>query len=83
MRGVAEALPFLVVGVFVVIGAIQLLARSDVYGQIGRGGLSVDEDAPRPAAPATSARPRSARCSRPGTLVARARAGPSSTSSPS
>ncbi len=45
MRGVAEALPFIVVGVFVVIGAIQLLTRSDVYGQIGRGGLSVDDDA--------------------------------------
>lgn len=48
MRGVAEALPFIVVGIFVVIGAIQLLSRSDVYGQIGRGGLSVDEDAPAP-----------------------------------
>ena len=49
MRGVAEALPFVVVGIFVVIGAVQLLSRSDVYEQIGRGGLSLDDDAPRPA----------------------------------
>jgi hypothetical protein len=50
VRAVVELLPFLVVAVVVVIGGLQLLSSSDLYGQIGRGGLSLDEGAQTPPA---------------------------------
>ncbi len=46
MRGVLEILPFVVVAVAVVAGLVQVLGSPDVYEQIGRGGLSIDEGAP-------------------------------------
>ncbi len=48
MRGVLEILPFVVVAVAVIAGLVQVLGGSDVYEQIGRGGLSLGEGAPSP-----------------------------------
>ncbi len=44
MRAVVELLPILVVAAVVIAGGLQLLSGSDLYGQIGRGGLSLDEN---------------------------------------
>ena len=49
MRGVVEILPVLVVAIVLIAGATQLRPGNDVYRQIGRGGLSVDDAAPAPA----------------------------------
>ncbi len=43
VRAVVELLPILVVAAVVIAGGLQLLSGSDLYGQIGRGGLSLDE----------------------------------------
>src|SRR5271156_3475855 len=43
MRDIAEHLPIIVVGVAVAIVVVQLFTSSNLYGQIGRGGLSVEE----------------------------------------
>jgi hypothetical protein len=48
MRSVLELLPFVVVAVAVVAGLVQVFGGSDVYEQIGRGGLSLHEGAPAP-----------------------------------
>src|SRR5277367_4859515 len=52
MRDIAEHLPIIVVGVAVVIVVVQLLTSSNVYGQIGRGGLSLDQPPESPPASA-------------------------------
>ena len=46
MRDIAELLPIAVVAVAVIIVLAQLLTGSSAYEQIGRGGLSVEDETP-------------------------------------
>jgi len=58
---------FAVVGIGALLAIVSLFFRSSLYDEIGKGGMSLNEDRPprpAPAAPSTSpsATPRSARC---------------------
>lgn len=55
MQGAFEVLIFVVVGVGVVVAAITLASNGSVYDQIGRGGMSLNEDGARPPAAASVA----------------------------
>lgn len=56
MAGTFETILLVVVAVAVVAAVVSLLGRGELYGSIGKGGLSLDEpDRPSPPAPSSAA----------------------------
>src|SRR5947209_1562174 len=57
LQGVFGTVLFVVIAIAVIVAVVSLLTRSRIYDQIGRGGLSLNEDrlpGAHPSAPATS-----------------------------